>query len=513
MPKRNTMTARNSMLLHSTSPAETESLAARLSLWARPGFLILLLGDLGSGKSTFARAFIRALAEGRGDFDIPSPTFTLVQAYDETRIPVFHADLYRLKDAGDLDELGLGDLLASHVGLVEWPEKLSPPVADVLHLAFSGSGEARDIAIDAAGGWARALERDAEIESFLAPLRPFTRHFLEGDASARRYEWLEVQDGSKPLLMDMPTKPDGPPVKDGKPYSAIAHLAEGIRSVLCVNEVLGQAMGYSAPKTLRHDVGHGLALIENLGGKVYGRMLLAGEDMTEPMLTAAELLADMGQRTWPTASEHPQWGTYRLPSYDEEALLIEADLLPSWFWAYLHGSAPPPEINATFAAVWRTLIPHTVQDKPQWVLRDFHSPNLIWIPERSGIKRVGLIDTQDALLGHAAYDLMSMTQDARVDIPDALAARTVEHYLSLRSGEDGFDTAAFHTAYAVLGAQRATKILGIFARLSKRDGKHGYLRHMPRVSRALAQNLGHPVLAELKQWHIDHLPEALSVNP
>ena len=500
------------MISTTQSSAETEALAARLSLWARPGFLILLSGDLGSGKSTFARAFIRALAGGRDDFDVPSPTFTLVQAYDETRIPVFHADLYRLKEANDLDELGLTDLLSNHVGLVEWPEKLTFPVDDVLRLHFSGSGEVRDITIAAAGGWAKALARDAEIETFLAPLRPCTRHFLEGDASARRYEWLDVAEGSRPLLMDMATRPDGPPVKDGKPYSAIAHLAEGIREVLCVNDVLGTVMGYSAPKTLRHDVKHGLALVENLGGKVYGKMLLAGEDMTEPMLVAADLLADMGRRTWPAAITSPAWGTYRLPSYDEEALLIEADLLPSWFWAYRHGSAPPPEVNASFANVWRKLIRHTVQESPQWVLRDFHSPNLLWIPERKGIRRVGLIDTQDALLGHAAYDLMSMTQDARVDIPDALAARTVEHYLTARAGEAGFDPDTFLTAYAVLGAQRATKILGIFARLSKRDGKHGYLRHMPRVSRALAKNLEHPVLAELKQWYLDHLPDALSVK-
>jgi aminoglycoside/choline kinase family phosphotransferase len=145
-------------------------------------------------------------------------------------------------------------------------------------------------------------------------------------------------------------------------------------------------------------------------------------------------------------------------------------------------------------------------------LRDYHSPNLLWIPERKGLQRVGLIDTQDAVMGHGAYDLVSMTQDARVDIPEPLAARTVEHYLTLRTGDPGFDRESFLTAYAVLGAQRATKILGIFARLSKRDGKHGYLRHMPRVSRALARNLEHPALAPLRQWYLEHLPEALVVK-
>lgn len=493
------------------SPAETEALAARLSLWVRPGFLVLLSGDLGSGKSTFARAFIRALAEGKGDFDIPSPTFTLVQGYDETRLPVFHADLYRLASPGEAGELGLDDLLETGAGLVEWPENVPPNLTpDVLRLSFSGSGETRDITIAAEGAWAKALQRDAEIAQFLSGV-PATRHFLEGDASSRRYEWLAMADGSKPILMDMPTRPDGPPVRNGKPYSAIAHLAEGLPAVVAVNTLLAER-GYSAPRILRADLASGLALIENLGARVYGKMLLAGEDMTEPMLAAAEVLADMARHDWPSRVPAGEGVIHTVPPYDAEALLIEADLLPSWFWPYLHGKPAPAGVNEGFEAVWRGLIPLAQPARPQWVLRDYHSPNLLWVPDRKGLQRVGIIDTQDAVMGHGAYDLMSMTQDARVDIPDALAARTIDHYLSLRAGDRSFDKTAFLTAYAVLGAQRATKILGIFARLSKRDGKHGYLRHMPRVSRALARNLEHPALAPLRQWYLDHLPEALAVK-
>jgi N-acetylmuramate 1-kinase len=499
------------MMVTTQSPAETEALAARLSLWLRPGFLILLTGDLGSGKSTFARAFIRALAPDGSAFDIPSPTFTLVQSYDETRLPVFHADLYRLKSADEALELGLGELLQTGAGLVEWPAHLPPGLTpDVLHLSFTGRGETREITITAEGAWAKALQRDAEIAGFLAGVSA-TRHFLEGDASARRYEWLAMADGARPILMDMPTRPDGPPVKDGKPYSAIAHLAEGLPAVVAVNTLLAER-GYSAPRILRADLKSGLALIENLGARVYGKMLLAGEDMSEPMLAAAEVLADMARHEWPATVPAGEGVQHHVPPYDMEALLIEADLLPSWFWPYLHGKAAPAGVNESFASIWRKLIPLATATRPQWVLRDYHSPNLLWIPERKGLKRVGIIDTQDAVMGHGAYDLMSMTQDARVDIPDALAARTVAHYLALRSTEVGFDSAAFLTAYAVLGAQRATKILGIFARLSKRDGKHGYLRHMPRVSRALARNLEHPALAPLRQWYLDHLPEALVVK-
>jgi aminoglycoside/choline kinase family phosphotransferase len=139
-------------------------------------------------------------------------------------------------------------------------------------------------------------------------------------------------------------------------------------------------------------------------------------------------------------------------------------------------------------------------------LRDYHSPNLLWLPEREGLKRVGIIDTQDCLMGHPAYDLASMLQDARVDIDFGFADDLYAEYCGLRSRDPSFDRAAFDVAYAILGAQRATKILGIFARLSKRDGKHGYLRHIPRVSRYLERNLAHPRLAGLKAWFDRHLP-------
>ncbi len=501
------------MMFHSQSTADTERLAARLSLWSRPGFLIRLTGDLGSGKSTFARAFIREMAGGRGDFDVPSPSFTLLQTYAETRLPVLHADLYRLKEAAEVAELGLAELVADHVTLVEWPELLPAGLAcDVLTLTFSGTGDTREIAVGAEGAWGAALARDTLIENFLTQhANPCVRHFLEGDASARRYEWLDVADGSEPLLMDMPTRPDGPPVRHGRPYSAIAHLAEGLPAVVAMNGVLVER-GYSAPRIFSHDLATGLAVIENLGPTVFGRMHLAGEDMAVPMLAAADVLADMAQKDWPATVPVGANATHSVRPYDAEALLIEADLLPSWFWPYLHGSAAAAAVNSSFEAVWRTLIPYTEQNRRQWVLRDYHSPNLIWMAERKGLQRVGLIDTQDAVLGHGAYDLMSLTQDARVDIPDALANRTINHYLALRRNEAGFSAAQFMTAYAVLGAQRATKILGIFARLSMRDGKHGYLQHMPRVSRALAKNLEHPALHDLKQWYLEHLPEALRVK-
>jgi tRNA threonylcarbamoyl adenosine modification protein YjeE len=487
--------------------AALEAFAAELSLFARPGMALLLKGDLGAGKSTFARAFIRALGDG-AEFDVPSPTFTLVQTYDGTRVPAAHADLYRIGSPQELGELGLEELLATHVLAVEWPEKiLDWPIPDRMLIELSGAASWREAAITASGAWAQALARNEAIRSFLNSTRWRSAHrrFLEGDASFRRYETLQL-GAENAILMDMPARPDGPPVRNGKPYSAIAHLAEDIRAVIAVNAVL-VGRGYSAPRSEAHDLASGLAVMEDLGRKVFGRMMLAGEDMREPMSAAAAVLADMARQDWPERVPL-DGGSYVVPAYDVEAQLIEADLLASWFWPYVTGTDIPDEVRAEFEALWRALLPLTQAERPVWALRDYHSPNLLWLPEREGLKRVGIIDTQDCLLGHPAYDLASMLQDARVDVDFAFADELYEHYCGLRAGDARFDRAAFDLAYCVLGAQRATKILGIFARLSKRDGKHGYLRHIPRVSRYLERNLAHPRLQPLKAWFDRHLPPA-----
>ncbi len=498
---------------HLEGEAETEALARRLSLWAKPGLLIALHGEVGAGKSTFARAFIRALFKPGFDTDVPSPTFSLIQTYDETRVLVFHADLYRVKSADEISELGLDELLQTHIGLIEWPERLASPLTeDVLHVTLSGRGESRDAELNASGLWTSALERDAIIATFLAShgVHAETRNFFEGDASSRRYETVEHK-GERILLMDMPQRPDGPPVKYGKPYSQVAHLAENITAVIAINNHLVD-LGYSAPRIIACDEVAGLALIEPLGDRVYGRMMLAGEDMREPMLQAAGLLAEMAVHEWPTRPVATANNTHALKHYDDDAMLIEVDLMPTWFFRHVHAYAAPHALNESFAEVWRNLLPWVRTERPQWVLRDFHSPNLIWIPERSGTKRVGLIDTQDAVLGHPAYDLMSMAQDARVDVSSEMEKLVVDHYCDQRRMQGTFDEASFRTAYAVLGAQRATKILGIFARLNMRDGKPVYLKHMPRVSRYLQRNLEHAALKPLQDWYLENMPEALQVK-
>jgi N-acetylmuramate 1-kinase len=490
-----------------TSPAATENFAREVALWARPGQCILLSGDLGSGKSTFARAFIRALAVGEKDFDIPSPSFSIVQAYDQTRVAVAHIDLYRLQSSSEIAELGINELIDSHILLVEWPEKLPDDISEnQLHMEFTGSGEVRNLSLTARGNWTTFLERNVQINRLIgrSEFRGGIRTFLEGDASSRRYELVSL-GGSSALVMDMPPRSDGPVVKDNKPYSAIAHLAENIGAVVGVNDYLC-GLGFSAPQVYDLDLENGLALIESLGTHVFGRMMTRGDDMREPMQAAVEVLADMAKHAWPSSVSVRGGLQHHVADYDHSAMLIEIDLLPSWYWPYIKGSTLPDDLHGQFTSIWQGLIPKLKTDQPVWTLRDYHSPNLMWMPERHGLRRVGLIDTQDCVMGNPAYDLVSMLQDARVDIDFSFADELFEYYCALRTVTGNFDRLDFERDYAILGAQRATKILGIFARLNQRDGKPVYLKHIPRVSRALSRNLEHPELKALKDWHDRNLP-------
>jgi aminoglycoside/choline kinase family phosphotransferase len=207
---------------------------------------------------------------------------------------------------------------------------------------------------------------------------------------------------------------------------------------------------------------------------------------------------------------------YRLPRYDLGAFLIEAELLLDWYLAKAGGKETADDkkmgaMRQDFVALWSKALQPALEAPPTWVLRDYHSPNLLWLEERKDVARIGVLDFQDALIGPAAYDVASLLQDARVDVPESLEMTLLGQYVRARltqAAEQGqhFDTADFMLLYATLAAQRATKILGIFARLERRDGKPQYLRHMPRLWNYLQRSLAHPALAPLKDWYAVNVP-------
>lgn len=486
----------------------TRRLAMDVAAMLAPGDFVTLSGDLGAGKTTFARALVRHLA-GDHRLEVPSPTFTLVQTYALPRFTVVHGDLYRVSEPRELIELGFDDADDAAV-LLEWPERIADTLPkDRLDIAFTLKPERglnhRDARITGHGTFAPRAARMMTIRRFLddSGFADADRQYLQGDASTRSYERL-MQGARRAVLMNAPRRPDGPPVRNGLPYSAIAHLAEDVRPFVAMARAL-RSLGLSAPDIYAADLAEGLLILEDLGDEG----VVAGEPpapIEERYGAAIDVLAALHRAPAPEVLPAAPRVDHRLPTYDRDAFLIEAELLLDWYIPH-RGGTVSDEARQQFLSLWRAALTRAATGPVHWVLRDFHSPNLLWLPDRNGIARVGLLDFQDAMMGPPAYDVASLLQDARVDVPETLEFALLGRYAQARQTDDPhFNLANFVALYALMAAQRATKILGIFARLDRRDRKPQYLRHLPRVWRYLRRSLAQPTLAPLKAWYDAHVP-------
>lgn len=491
--------------------ADVLRFAEHIAFALTAGDLLALEGDLGAGKTTFARALIRALSGGSVT-EVPSPTFTLVQSYELPRFDIAHFDLYRLTSPDELQELGLDLALRRGAAVIEWPSRAGDLLpSEHFTLSFSDGSDAdrRTLTLEGHGSshGIRAA-RIADIHDFLSVNgwngSDARLSYLQGDASPRRYARLQKDDGHRCILMDSPRQPDGPAVRDGKPYSRIAHLAEDVRPFVAVGTALSAA-GFSAPEIYAHDLDRGFLLIEDLGDAVFGAEVHRGADQHALWQRGVDTLVALSRHRPTRPLQLPDGDLYTPPNLDQEMLQIETELLLDWYWPALNGTPAPSDARAAFNALWRDLFTRVLKAPKGWVLRDYHSPNLIAL-DCAPPRDVGMIDFQDALVGPEAYDLVSLLQDARLDVPEAIEADLLERYIA--AVFDGDTSQDFRFQYAALGAQRNTKILGIFARLAKRDGKRAYLAHIPRIWGYLTRDLSHPELAELKAWYDAHLPPA-----
>lgn len=499
-----------------TDEAATLRLAADLAAILKPGDIVALSGQLGAGKSLLARAILRELADDPG-LEAPSPTFTLVQSYETPRGTVLHADLYRVRSPDELDDIGLTEDLDRLILLVEWPDRAGERLPggrrlDIVLDVDNDNPETGRIA-DLSGGvlWRQRLSIAIAARRLIdeAGWDDARRDYMQGDASSRAYERLTRPNGHSAVLMISPPRPDGPAIRLGKPYSAIAHLAENVDAFVAMDRGL-HSLGYSAPEIYAQDLSTGLLLIEDLGSE---GVIDASGPIPERYEAAARLLADLHRHALPTILPVAEGRDHVLPDYDRAALAIETELILDWYAPHIAGVTLPAVTQAEFSRIWNRLFDEILAAAGTWTLRDFHSPNLIWLPGREGHAKLGLIDFQDAVIGHPAYDLASLGQDARIDVPAALELRLLAAYGQARRADDpDFDLAGFARAYAILGTQRNTKIAGIFARLDKRDGKPAYLKHLPRIETYLRRNLEHPALEELKGWYQAHLPKLYEVG-
>jgi hypothetical protein len=303
---------------------------------------------------------------------------------------------------------------------------------------------------------------------------------LAGDASFRKYFRLTRAGSGTAVVMDAP-----PPQEDVRPFTRIGrHLI---------------ALGLSAPQILAEDPEHGFLLLEDLGDNTFARVLASGGDEGELYRRATDVLVSLHRAG--THAVLPGLG-----AYTGEALIDAAMLLPEWYLPAVTGRPTPDEEAARYRAVWRACLAHLPPSADALLLRDYHKDNLVWLPARPGVRACGLLDFQDAQQGHPSYDLVSLIEDARRDVSPTVYAACLERYV----GEAGLgDAKDFRTGFALMSAQRHARIIGLFVRLLKRDGKPEYLPHLPRVWRMFEQALAHDALEPLRRWVDRLLPLSL----
>lgn len=362
-----------------------------------------------------------------------------------------------------------------------------------------------------------SVDRTAAISKFLnsSGWGKAERHPLAGDASTRRYIRV-AERGHTAMLMDQPrgaeTAACPPDASEAQRvamgYNAIARLAgPDCRPFAAIADYL-RGRGFSAPAILAHDYDAGLLLIEDFGDGRFADLMSAGRAETPFYEAAIDILVQLHDQSAPSSLAVPGGGEVPLLAYDPLAMEAEVNLLAEWFYPAASGKTMPADMRAEYLALWREALQRLDHKSRVIVLRDYHAENLMWLDGRSGVARAGLLDFQDALAGSPAYDLISLTEDARRDVSPALGEEMTKRYIAARKARDpSFDAEQFKFAAALLAAQRNAKIVGIFTRLWKRDGKPRYTKFLPRMWGYLGRDLRHPALSGLKRWFDNHVPQ------
>ncbi len=362
---------------------------------------------------------------------------------------------------------------------------------------------------------AQDLSRQDQAQRFLAKAgwAEAIQEKVPGDASTRSYTRL-TKENEKAILMDAPLGAETatcPPKASPKERRALGYNAEArlagpnLQAFISISDALCGA-GISAPKVLAYDVDQGFALLQDLGDGLIAHEIAQGASEEPLYLKAADVLIRLQSEI-----RSPEYiKDHIVLDYDETAMLAEVNLLPEWYVPFASGEGLSAEAQQEYETAWRTVLanlsaPHTL------VLRDYHAENLLSRPAETDLAQMGVIDFQDALFGHGAYDLVSLLEDARRDVSPQVILSVYDYFItSAKMAIAGFDVDQFEKDYAILAAQRNAKIVGIFARLIKRDKKEKYHAFLPRIIRLFAADLQRPGLEPVKNWVETHAAELLT---
>ncbi|MGE3769412.1 MAG: aminoglycoside phosphotransferase family protein [Bdellovibrionales bacterium] len=336
---------------------------------------------------------------------------------------------------------------------------------------------------------------------------------MGGDASIRSYIRLVKPDGTKAIVMNAPLDEEEivctPEMSEAERIAAgyCAHrrtAASRVDAFVCIGEFLHQA-GFTVPEIHAFNVTDGLALLGDLGEGQYWSLLQQANKDEEAMYEAAtDVLVKLAGVKVPQVLEY-NGASWPMLSYDAVAMDCEADMFIDWFAEHHCGLTVDDAVRGAYRAAWHQMYKHLETDSPVLIIRDYHSPNIMWLPEKQGQARAGVIDFQDAVTGHAAFDVQFLFNDARRDVNPAIAKKMLQRYLAATQ----VDETSFMNAYHVFKALNNARICGIFCRLNYRDGKAGYIKHLPRVQNFVLDSLKHPACAPLADWFKTYLPDVL----
>jgi hypothetical protein len=480
------------------SVGATEKLAKKIAKYIVAGDVIRLKGDLGVGKSVFARSIIRELGhEGK---HIPSPTFTLIQTYDDTRLPLAHIDLYRMESADEVEALGAECWLDHGAVLVEWPEKAEnwfpeqkPDLLDFHIMEMDNSGtltvtleelndESRRIVLTGGASWNRRLSlvdnhydrpvTEKERQNFVDECG-FRNHVISpvsADASFRTYWRINTPEGSR-IIMDAP-----PPIENVKPVIEMTRYLESI--------------GVHVPHIYKKNEEKGFLLLEDFGNTTVRNGILNHNKPLEPWYyKAVDVLSHLASNQLPDIRQ-----------YTKKALWSEVSRFIDWYLPYARSHATHTADRKAFKQLWEPLF-DKILDVPQTtVLWDYHADNLMMLTDgepQEGLADIGVIDFQDARIGPVSYDMSMLLQDVRFEISKELENKLIQHFLA---SQQGIDVDKFMQSYRLINLQRTLKIIGGFTRLHFRDGKDSYLQYLPRCWQIVDEALTAPECEDIRHF-------------
>ena len=450
--------------------SDLEKLAKELVPLLNEGGVMTLNGQIGAGKTTLAKLIIQELTQTPLE-DIVSPTFNLYHTYNRDNLEIAHYDFYRIESEIELLEIDLNESLTDKICIIEWADKFRDLLPkDRIEIFITCKKNERVYRINPLGKFREVVSNRAKIENYLGGLDiNFTElQRLPGDASKRNYYRVMSPDNTM-ILMDA-TQESNIKSKTG--------LSNGIDDFIKIQKYL-DSIDVRVPKLIGRNRIDNILLEEDLGEYSYADMLTKEnyQKLYNPAIKTLIHISNINHPKNISTDSNPHY----LKEFDLDIYLNEAEIFIDYYWPFIHGKQCNADKKQEFTHVMGEVYSNLTDDKTL-MLRDFHSPNLLFLENEDGFRKCAVIDFQDALFGHPLYDLVSLTNDARTTIDEHQEKYLIDLYKKdFPFNNFQFDSLSFIEQYHILGVQRSIKILGIFARLAILETNQNYLVHMPRV--------------------------------